>query len=617
MGSQIPWSVEAKLLCEIKDLANAIKNKNYILVYPDFASFPNPGILGTLYVDESTGDIYVWNGSSYVLLSSGITSLNGLIAAAQVFSTGTSGSDFNISSLGTTHTFNFPTASATKRGLLSSGDWTIFNNKQNALTFGSVSTSTSGVTVGNGASSTVGPNVTVNIATATSLQNGLLSSTDWSTFNSKQDAIFLTTTGNSGASTLVGNTLNIPNYTLSGLGGVPTSRTLTINGTSQDLSVNRSWSVGTVTSITFTSPLTGGTVTGSGTVGIPQASGASNGYLSASDWSVFNGKQSAITLTTTGSSGASTFIGNTLNVPTYTLSGLGGVPTSRTLTINGTALDLSADRSWSVGTVTSVAALTIGTTGTDVSSSVANGTTTPVITLNIPTASATNRGALSSADWTTFNGKQNAITLTTTGSSGAATLIGSTLNIPQYTGGLGGSGTTNYVPKFTASTTVGDSQIVDDGVNIGINVATPIPYTAGAKVVNIVSSNANTEIRLTNSTTGNSATSGLLISEYGDNAFFWNGSNGFIAMATSGVNRLHIEDGGDVGIGTQNPSEKLEVSGNILLSGNIKTGSPSGGTAKTWKLGNVSVTSPTSPNRTIEVEIDGTTYYIHAKTTNN
>jgi len=65
------------------------------------------------------------------------------------------------------------------------------------------------------------------------------------------------------------------------------------------------------------------------------------------------------------------------------------------------------------GTVTSVAALTLGTTGTDLSSSVANGTTTPVITLNVPTASATNRGALSAADWTTFNGKQPAGTYVT------------------------------------------------------------------------------------------------------------------------------------------------------------------------------------------------------------
>jgi len=60
------------------------------------------------------------------------------------------------------------------------------------------------------------------------------------------------------------------------------------------------------------------------------------------------------------------------------------------------------------GTVTSVAALTLGTAGTDLSSTVATGTTTPVITLQVPTASASNRGALSAADWTTFNNKQPA-----------------------------------------------------------------------------------------------------------------------------------------------------------------------------------------------------------------
>lgn len=61
------------------------------------------------------------------------------------------------------------------------------------------------------------------------------------------------------------------------------------------------------------------------------------------------------------------------------------------------------------GTVTSIAALTIGTTGTDLSSTVASSSTSPVITLNVPTASAANRGVLSSADWSTFNGKQAAL----------------------------------------------------------------------------------------------------------------------------------------------------------------------------------------------------------------
>ena len=84
-------------------------------------------------------------------------------------------------------------------------------------------------------------------------------------------------------------------------------------------------------------------------------------------------------------------------------------------TVNSTSIFGSGDIP--TGTVTSVAALTIGTSGSDLGSTVANGTTTPVITLNVPTASAANRGALSAADWSTFNGKQASIGLTTIGNS--------------------------------------------------------------------------------------------------------------------------------------------------------------------------------------------------------
>jgi hypothetical protein len=113
------------------------------------------------------------------------------------------------------------------------------------------------------------------------------------------------------------------------------------------------------------------------------------------------------------------------------------------------------------GTVTSVAAITLGTTGTDLSSTVANGTTTPVITLNVPTASATNRGAVSSADWTTFNAK------------------------------IGGSGTTNTIPKFTASGTIGDSTITDSGTLIFLGANT---YTTSR--IGIGSSPASTASNL-------------------------------------------------------------------------------------------------------------------------
>ena len=87
------------------------------------------------------------------------------------------------------------------------------------------------------------------------------------------------------------------------------------------------------------------------------------------------------------------------------------------------------------GTVTSVAALTLGTTGTDLSSTVANPTTTPVITLNVPTASATNRGALSSTDWSTFNSKQAALVSgTNIKTVGGVTLLGAgDVSAPSFT----------------------------------------------------------------------------------------------------------------------------------------------------------------------------------------
>lgn len=67
--------------------------------------------------------------------------------------------------------------------------------------------------------------------------------------------------------------------------------------------------------------------------------------------------------------------------------------------------------------------------------------------LTMPNASALARGLLTAADWSTFNGKQDPITLTTIGTSGAATLIGNNLNIPNYA-----SGAVNWSESFSAAT---------------------------------------------------------------------------------------------------------------------------------------------------------------------
>jgi hypothetical protein len=109
----------------------------------------------------------------------------------------------------------------------------------------------------------------------------------------------------------------------SGSAYVPTSRTLTINGVTYDLTADRSWTVEVIDDLIATAPLSYNS--GTNTLSISQANGTTDGYLLASDWLLFSNKQDALTLTTTGNNGAATLVGSTLNIPEYTLAGLGGM----------------------------------------------------------------------------------------------------------------------------------------------------------------------------------------------------------------------------------------------------------------------------------------------------
>lgn len=75
---------------------------------------------------------------------------------------------------------------------------------------------------------------TIGISQADGSTDGFLSSTDWNTFDAKQDTISLTTTGTSGVATLVGATLNIPNYTNSSTIGGTIANTQVAYGSATD-----------------------------------------------------------------------------------------------------------------------------------------------------------------------------------------------------------------------------------------------------------------------------------------------------------------------------------------------------------------------------------------------
>ena len=139
-----------------------------------------------------------------------------------------------------------------------------------------------------------------------------------------------------------------------------------------------------VTSVTATAPVssTGGTTP---VISMAAATTSANGYLTSTDWNTFNGKQGAITLTTSGTSGAATLVGTTLNIPQYAGGGGGGTVTSVSGTGTVSGITLS-------GTVTSTGSLTLGGSITGTGSGSVVLATSPTITTPVISGNTTVNG---------------------------------------------------------------------------------------------------------------------------------------------------------------------------------------------------------------------------------
>jgi hypothetical protein len=225
--------------------------------------------------------------------SKGLTSLNNLTRQVQFLATGTSGTDFNIVSSGDTHTFNLPIASATNTGKLSSTDWSTFNGKVPYT----------------GAIADVNLGLNYMLANGFSAEGGAASG---GTISLKQGTVF----AGSGYATIGSsavNKLNIYFGDASLRSAILDNSLLTANRTYNFPNASGTLALTSDISYPVTSVFgrTGAVAAQSGDYTTTQVTEGTNLYFTNTR------AQNAITLTTTGTSGAATYSGGTLNIPQY------------------------------------------------------------------------------------------------------------------------------------------------------------------------------------------------------------------------------------------------------------------------------------------------------------
>jgi hypothetical protein len=231
------------------------------------------------------------------------------------------------------------------------------------------------------------------------------------------------------------------------------------------------------------------------------------------------------------------------------------------------------------GTVTTVTAAA----GTPIS--ITNNTTIPELTMNaasasvpgyllsadwttfnnkqnaLSNASTSVNGILTSTDWNTFNGKQNTISLTTTGTSGAATFDGTTLNVPNYAT-TGGTGTVTSVALTAPSIfNVGGSPVTTSGTLALTYSGNALPIANGGTGA---TTQANARITLGGTTSGISL---FTLTNSVSDKFIKVNSNNTITLLNANDTRTAIGAGtGNVSSVAMTVPTFLSVSGSPVTS---------------------------------------------------
>lgn len=557
--------------------------------------------------------------------TTGITALNGLTAQVQYFGTGTSGTDFNIVSSVDTHTFNIPSASATNRGLITTGTQTIAGAKtfSGATTFTSSLTTTSNLTFSNSGYTLVLQPPTLSVNRTVTLPNGtgtLALTSDLSSYLPLSGGTL------TGATFFDSGIRYKDNVVPNSIYGGYVSTWFNINGTKNSLGLSSSATSpyyytydfpnvsgtialtsdltgGTVTSVAMTVPtglsISGSPITTSGTLAVTLASGYSiPTNASQTNWDTAYTNR-IISLTTTGTSGAATLISNVLNIPNYGSALSGYVPyTGATTNLDMGANGLYANN-LTIRKISTSATIDFPNTGTMNDPAYIKHTESPdntaVMSFSVGDNDATNdyfvfgntssgfverfkitaNGIVTIGTWqgsaiadsyissaATWNAKQNAITLTTTGTSGAATFVSNTLNIPNY-----GSALSSYLP-LTGGTLTGPLGGTSATFSVNQNstitnsfINTNTTNNSSRTILNVTAGNATLQIQAIHNDniyiTPSTATDTYL------------GYNSILRLLANG----NATFSGNVAIGSSSaPSYTLDVSGTGRFTSTLTVG---------------------------------------------
>jgi hypothetical protein len=421
-----------------------------------------------------------------------MVSLNNLTDQSQFLTTGTSGTNFAIVSSGDTHTFNLPVASASNTGKLSSTDWSTFNGKvpytgatanvdlgTNTLTaLGVIANNFSAIgntnPSGNGGyiflKQGIGPftyDIGYNSITANSTRFILLANVDAS--NNKSALLEL--------GSLTNNTSRT--YTLPDITG-----TLALLEGTQTFSGSKTFSA--LTAFTFTN----------GTrmdYGLYLSKGSIPSAFSSSTTNIYSDATTNNIVIRDNSSNAKLEFNN--STQTYTFPAASGTLalTSDIPSITGLVPYTGATANVNLGTFDLTADVITGATGSFASNGGSNTFTInhssgSGIALNI-TKGGNGEGLYinktsGSGNAATIIGTLNATTFVKSGGTSSQYLMadGSTSTL---TNPVTGTGTTNYLPKFTGASTIGNSAFYDAGGYGGFN---SIGYAARTFVIQAATS---------------------------------------------------------------------------------------------------------------------------------